>query len=621
MKKILKRLFVFLFLFVGVMGSVSAATSKEISNVNKAPTLDKNTYKQVFITNVKNGKLEVVDTTNFEKKHWTQQEPAKDIMGEAVAFKSKPTVSGKEYSNVANVKYDKIGYYIGKDGSKVDVDAVITIDKVNVTLPAGQYTGSFDGQSIARIYNSGYFDLHTGNYHNASLNGDANGINFYPFVGASLGLKIDVSFKLIADDGNELPFDKVQLKWVFADIDQLDHSVANYTEKIYNGQFTESIKFVSGFADTFYLQTGSKLKKSESDTRYTGTTPTGDDGEPAMSLSTVSGYQTSPVAKFTWWGSGCGTGMVALTSDYPIIDKPVKSVEKEYYTKDENIEFTVKQLFPHTEASNKPKSIAMYDEFDKALDISKISYKVYDKSDKDVTSDWKISKDGNKVTLTYSGSDTSKVEGNYTFKFNNITVGNITEGYKTVVKDGSVYIEVPNKARTLITENDGTKIDMPSNEVVVKVLSSAIKLEKSVDKKVISNPKKGDKVTYKFVITNTGSAKLKDIKLTDVMEGLVINEKEIPAELEPGKSATVTGTYTLTEKDAGKTKVLENKAKVTGVDPNGNTVSDDDVAKVELIVNPNTGLISLPMIFLSVVVIGAFIYVKFLNKKNKFSRL
>jgi len=80
-------------------------------------------------------------------------------------------------------------------------------------------------------------------------------------------------------------------------------------------------------------------------------------------------------------------------------------------------------------------------------------------------------------------------------------------------------------------------------------------------------------IAYTFVITNTGSATLSNVTLTDSKLGLTNSLINIPAGgLLPGASVNYTANYTLTQadKDAGS---VNNNASVNGRDAAGNVVS------------------------------------------------
>ena len=82
----------------------------------------------------------------------------------------------------------------------------------------------------------------------------------------------------------------------------------------------------------------------------------------------------------------------------------------------------------------------------------------------------------------------------------------------------------------------------------------------------------GEKINYRFIITNTGNVNLSSIILTDPMIGLVLANNNT-ANLPVGQSVTVTGIYTLTQVDVDAGRVT-NTALASGKDLDGNDVTD-----------------------------------------------
>ncbi|UGS26861.1 DUF11 domain-containing protein [Microbacterium resistens] len=88
----------------------------------------------------------------------------------------------------------------------------------------------------------------------------------------------------------------------------------------------------------------------------------------------------------------------------------------------------------------------------------------------------------------------------------------------------------------------------------------------------------GDRVTYSFTATNTGSATLTGVSISDELAGLseiVYTWPGAAGVLAPGESVTATATYTLTQADVDAGSV-RNHALVTGTPLEGQPVQDDD---------------------------------------------
>ncbi|CAM1359287.1 DUF7507 domain-containing protein [Tenacibaculum xiamenense] len=113
---------------------------------------------------------------------------------------------------------------------------------------------------------------------------------------------------------------------------------------------------------------------------------------------------------------------------------------------------------------------------------------------------------------------------------------------------------------------DGPDTDTdPTNDDTVLNLSGSMTLIKSVTS---TGPyeEAGDVLTYELVVTNTGTVTLTNIEVTD--PGATITSGNPIASLEPGASATVFASYTLTESDIAS-GTYSNSATATGDSPSG----------------------------------------------------
>ncbi|SHO65424.1 DUF7507 domain-containing protein, partial [Algoriphagus zhangzhouensis] len=111
---------------------------------------------------------------------------------------------------------------------------------------------------------------------------------------------------------------------------------------------------------------------------------------------------------------------------------------------------------------------------------------------------------------------------------------------------------------------------------VVVNLEPGISIEKTSDVSEVTNT--GDVITYTLVVTNTGTAPLVNVVVSDPLTGF----EETIALLLPGGTREYTTTYTVTEEDLAEGGELVNTATVTGTAPGGSTVEDDDSAVVGL---------------------------------------
>ena len=384
--------------------------------------------------------------------------------------------------------------------------------------------------------------------------------------------------EILDKNGNRLK--NVLLAQVYKDLD-IWHSS---NDQDYSKTFSEGIKLFSGYVEDTYVRKNHKLEiesyGSDSNASYRAT----NDGETPFEnqYKWVVTAISSGLASLQWTGQVCGTTISPVVSTiYPDTPDPKKEVDKKISNIGEEVIWTVTQSFPVVNPSNAAKSIVMTDEMDDILNIETGKIKIHAGST-DVTGNWNIKVDGQKITMT--AKDPAHVEGKYTYTIPTIVKDGVLDGKTIVVKDGETYAEIPNYAYISIN-NEPHK----SNEVTTLVKSSGISLIKDVDKKHISNAAAGDALKYSFVIENTGKATLHDVELTDSLpvKNLKIDwsgssdtatgEKV----LSPGETVNGSADYALTDADI-KAEKVHNTATVTGKDPKGNTVKDDDDADTTL---------------------------------------
>ncbi|MDO9456907.1 hypothetical protein, partial [Nocardioides sp.] len=93
----------------------------------------------------------------------------------------------------------------------------------------------------------------------------------------------------------------------------------------------------------------------------------------------------------------------------------------------------------------------------------------------------------------------------------------------------------------------------------------------------------GDAITFSFEVTNTGSATLTGVTVTDSLPGTVVCPTTT---LAPGATTTCTLTYTLTQADVDAGQV-SNPATATGTPPTGPAVTDNDTVTTPLTAAPS----------------------------------
>ncbi|MEV4258323.1 hypothetical protein AB0J52_34650, partial [Spirillospora sp. NPDC049652] len=117
----------------------------------------------------------------------------------------------------------------------------------------------------------------------------------------------------------------------------------------------------------------------------------------------------------------------------------------------------------------------------------------------------------------------------------------------------------------------GEPVESPDAEVTVPFEPherAGMSVHKSSTPRTFSRA--GQEIRYSYRVTNTGSAPLADIAVTDRMNGL--SDVSCPrSELAPGESMTCTATYTTTEEDVRRGSI-RNSATAHGTTPDGEVV-------------------------------------------------
>ncbi|WP_245617718.1 DUF11 domain-containing protein, partial [Nitriliruptor alkaliphilus] len=106
----------------------------------------------------------------------------------------------------------------------------------------------------------------------------------------------------------------------------------------------------------------------------------------------------------------------------------------------------------------------------------------------------------------------------------------------------------------------------------------------------------GETVTYTFTATNIGNVTLTDVVISETSfsgSGEISEltcDPDQPATLAPTESITCTASYVVTQADVDAGQV-HNQASVSGVDPDGETVTDTDTADVPAVQVPAASLV------------------------------
>ncbi|SFH76594.1 DUF7507 domain-containing protein [Parapedobacter indicus] len=225
---------------------------------------------------------------------------------------------------------------------------------------------------------------------------------------------------------------------------------------------------------------------------------------------------------------------------------------------------------PHTPSLAVTKTITSEGPYDSTDDV--ITYDIVVTNTGNVTIDGIVLTDANAViptgeekigTLAPGASKTIPVT-------HDITLIDLNNG--SVSNQAQVSGKAPN-GDPVTDDSDDPGTGDPDDATVIDVTQAP---ELTVTKVITSEgpyDSTDDVITYDITVTNTGNVTVKDIVLTDGNAVIAEGEENIGT-LEPTKSATVTVTHAITQDDLDNGSV-SNKATATGIDPKGNTVTDD----------------------------------------------
>ncbi|MFE7466568.1 hypothetical protein ACFU6R_21030 [Streptomyces sp. NPDC057499] len=201
--------------------------------------------------------------------------------------------------------------------------------------------------------------------------------------------------------------------------------------------------------------------------------------------------------------------------------------------------------------------------------------------------DSRVYRPGDRVTYTYTVTNTSRVTltgigvtddlvPDVTCAATTLPPGASTTctGTYTVTQADADRGEVVNVAAAH-GRSGGTEVESEPDDALVRTepeTVASLHLTKEVDTSRVY--KVGERVTYTYTVTNTGSQEL---------TGIVVNDDRVTGvtceatTLAPGASTTCTGTYTVTAADADRGDVVNNAVATAR---NGTVVSNTDQARI-----------------------------------------
>ena len=198
---------------------------------------------------------------------------------------------------------------------------------------------------------------------------------------------------------------------------------------------------------------------------------------------------------------------------------------------------------------------------------------------------------GGPITLTPGGIDLLTFTGRLELTQDQVDAG-------TVVNQATVTGTDP--FGDPVTDLSGVVVGDDSPTVTPLVEEPGIVLIKMADASAFQSPTLPmDEISYTFTVINSGNVTLTNVRLTDVLPGIVISGDPIPVML-PGATDTdtFTATYRISQDDivAG---FVENSATITGTPPSGPDVTDlsgtdassDDPTVVPIVQSPAIDLV------------------------------
>ncbi|MFD8483924.1 hypothetical protein [Kitasatospora sp. NPDC059673] len=143
----------------------------------------------------------------------------------------------------------------------------------------------------------------------------------------------------------------------------------------------------------------------------------------------------------------------------------------------------------------------------------------------------------------------------------------LCHGSYVITAEDAAAGHVVNTAHANGTGPEGQPVQSPPGEATVSVVGGAgLSIVKKAD---TAGPfRAGDVVRYTYTVTNTGAVTVHDVAVSDDRVASVTCDATV---LEPGRSTTCHGSYTVTEEDVEAGHVT-NTARANGLDPEGRPV-------------------------------------------------
>ena len=161
---------------------------------------------------------------------------------------------------------------------------------------------------------------------------------------------------------------------------------------------------------------------------------------------------------------------------------------------------------------------------------------------------------------------TTTLTGTYTITQADVDAGKVTNTALATGKDPKGN-EVKDTSGTAVDNNTPTDTPLPQKGSIT-VTKDGVYVDSNNDGKT----NVGDKITYSFVVTNTGKITLTNVTVTDPLPGIIMSGNPITLNIGASNSTAFVGTYSITQADIDRGLVY-NLATVNATTPHSDKVT------------------------------------------------
>lgn len=212
-----------------------------------------------------------------------------------------------------------------EDGNGNKYDLVIQCDWVQTRLST-DWTRSYHHIGVADVVSNGYANAVKGTFVATSwiLNSNESTVSANGLDGSQPTVAIwqKFTYKIVNHGGNTAQSGptRIPLKIEDLDVSDMTSPKSDGTMGDYNGSWVESVKLVSGWGSDVYMATNTTLNNSG--TTYGASAGTNAANQYKSSIIAI--MQSASGTSLEWWGTECGTEMLAAGSVPKFVDIDVK---------------------------------------------------------------------------------------------------------------------------------------------------------------------------------------------------------------------------------------------------------------------------------------------------------